>query len=613
MYSTDVARMIQAPIFHVNGDDPEAVRPGRPGWPSTTGRRSSKDVVIDMVCYRRRGHNEADNPSFTQPLMYDLIDAKRSIRKLYTEALIGRGDITMEEAEQALRDYQQQLERVFTETREAAKRPTEPGAVVRPQTTGAEPDRSRAASPTAIYRGERSSGSSTPSSTCRTGFTPHPRLLPQLASAGPRWSTAGRDRLGHRRAARVRLGADRRARRSGWPARTPAAARSASGTRCSWTGTPAPSTPRCRPSTRPSSRFYVYDSLLSEFAAVGFEYGYSVARPDALVCWEAQFGDFVNGAQTIVDEFISSGEQKWGQRSGVVLLLPHGYEGQGPDHSSARIERFLRLCAQDNMTVALPTTPANYFHLLRWQALSPRSSRWSCSRRSRCCGSRRRPRRWPTFTTGSFRPVIGDPAGLDAGRGPAGAAVLRQGLLRPGRAAGQGRPHRRRDRPAGAALPAARPRSSTAELAAYPAGAELALGPGGAGQHGRLAVHGAEAARRCSAGRSQLISLPASSAPAVGSAKSTPPARGASTRRSASADAAREPGGAGSHVLHRPGHRGAGRPARRETRSRLGWLAERLREFVDLTPEAEAPVERLATWLARLDDDELTGLDLDED
>jgi 2-oxoglutarate decarboxylase len=155
----------------------------------------------------------------------------------------------------------------------------------------------------------------------------------------------------------------------------------------------------------------VHDSLLSEFAAVGFEYGYSVARPEALVCWEAQFGDFVNGAQTILDEFISSGEQKWGQCSGVVLLLPHGYDGQGPDHSSARVERFLSLCAQGNMTVAMPTTPGNYFHLLRWQGLSGRHKPLIVFTPKSMLRLKAATSAVGDFTAGSFQPLIGAPAG----------------------------------------------------------------------------------------------------------------------------------------------------------------------------------------------------------
>jgi 2-oxoglutarate dehydrogenase E1 component len=171
-----------------------------------------------------------------------------------------------------------------------------------------------------------------------------------------------------------------------------------------------------------TARFHAYDSLLSEFAAVGFEYGYSVARPGALVCWEAQFGDFVDGAQTIVDEFISSGEQKWGQRSSVVLLLPHGYEGQGPDHSSARVERFLSLCAQDNMTVAIPTTPANYFHLLRWQALGSRRKPLIVFTPKSMLRLKAATSAVADFTQGPFRPVIGDPV-------PANPAGVRTVIL----------------------------------------------------------------------------------------------------------------------------------------------------------------------------------------
>ena len=153
---------------------------------------------------------------------------------------------------------------------------------------------------------------------------------------------------------------------------------------------------------------------------MGFEYGYSVARPDALVCWEAQFGDFVNGAQTIIDEFISSGEQKWGQRSGVVLLLPHGYEGQGPDHSSARVERFLSLCAQDNMTVAMPTTPGNYFHLLRWQCLSGRHKPLIVFTPKSMLRLKAAASPVADFTSGSFRPLVGSAQESDAGRAPRG-------------------------------------------------------------------------------------------------------------------------------------------------------------------------------------------------
>ncbi len=408
VYATDVARMIQAPIFHVNGDDPEAVvRVGRLAFEYREAFR--KDVVIDLICYRRRGHNETDNPSFTQPLMYDLIDARRSTRKLYTEALIGRGDITMEEAEQALRDYQQQLERAFTETREAAKRPIEPGAVIRPEPEAAERiDHLATATATTeeIIKRIVDTQLNLPD-----GFSVHPRLLPQLqrratavAEDAIDWGTGEILAIGsllidgHP----VRLvGQD--TRRGTFGQRHAVLVDRRTG---------AEYTP-LKQFNRGTTKLYVYDSLLSEFAAMGFEYGYSVARPEALVCWEAQFGDFANGAQSILDEFISSGEQKWGQRSSVVLLLPHGYEGQGPDHSSAKIERFLGLCAQDNMTVAQPSNPANYFHLLRWQALSGRRKPLVVFTPKSLLRLKAAASPVADFTRGNFRPIVSDPADPD--------------------------------------------------------------------------------------------------------------------------------------------------------------------------------------------------------
>ncbi|WP_405141381.1 multifunctional oxoglutarate decarboxylase/oxoglutarate dehydrogenase thiamine pyrophosphate-binding subunit/dihydrolipoyllysine-residue succinyltransferase subunit [Sphaerisporangium sp. NBC_01403] len=403
VYATDVARMIQAPIFHVNGDDPEAVvRVGRLAYEYRQTFR--KDVVIDLVCYRRRGHNETDNPSFTQPLMYDLIDAKRSIRKLYTEALIGRGDITVDEAEQALRDYQEQLERAFTETREAGKKPLEPGAVVKPAPDEVVPW-SHDDTPSAITE-ETVKRVVETQLNLPEGFTVHPRLSPLLQRRGQMVTEDSIDwAMGEALAFGSLLIDGHPVRLVGQDSR-----RGTFGQRHAVLVdrvTGEDHTP-LKSFNEGTTKFYVYDSLLSEFAAMGFEYGYSVVRPDALVAWEAQFGDFANGAQSIIDEFISAGEQKWGQRSSLVLLLPHGYEGQGPDHSSARIERFLQMCALDNMTVAQPSTPANYFHLLRWQVLSGRHKPLIIFTPKSLLRLRAAASATAEFTSGAFRPVIGD-------------------------------------------------------------------------------------------------------------------------------------------------------------------------------------------------------------
>ena len=359
LYCTDVARMVQAPIFHVNGDDPEAcIRVAQLAFEYR--QAFNKDVVIDLVCYRRRGHNEGDDPSYTQPLMYDLIEQKRSVRKLYTESLIGRGDITIEEAEQVLRDYQQQLERVFTEVREASTQPSE-------WTTVPDyPDKPAGETRTAVS-GEVMKRIADAYVTPPDGFTVHPKVMPQLQrrsaaiADGPiDWGTGEILALGSllMEGRPVRL-AGQDSRRGTFVSRfaTIIDRRNAD----EWT--PLSNL------TEDQAKFYVYDSLLSEYAALGFEYGYSVARPEALVLWEAQFGDFVNGAQTVIDEFISAGESKWNQQSGVVLLLPHGYEGQGADHSSARIERFLTMAADEAFVIAQPSTPASYFHLLRQHSL----------------------------------------------------------------------------------------------------------------------------------------------------------------------------------------------------------------------------------------------------
>ncbi|WP_353944683.1 multifunctional oxoglutarate decarboxylase/oxoglutarate dehydrogenase thiamine pyrophosphate-binding subunit/dihydrolipoyllysine-residue succinyltransferase subunit [Streptomyces sp. HUAS MG91] len=397
MYATDVARMIEAPIFHVNGDDPEAVvRVARLAFEFR--QAFNKDVVIDLICYRRRGHNESDNPAFTQPLMYDLIDKKRSVRKLYTESLIGRGDITLEEAEQALQDFQGQLEKVFTEVREAVAGASEETS---PQPQAEFPVPVQTAISQEVVKRIAESQVNIPDN-----ITVHPRLLPQLQRRASMIEDGTIDwGMGETLALGSLLLEGTPVRLSGQDSR-----RGTFGQRHAVLidrETGEDYTPLLYLSPE-QARYNVYDSLLSEYAVMGFEYGYSLARPESLVMWEAQFGDFVNGAQTVVDEYISAAEQKWGQTSGVTLLLPHGYEGQGPDHSSARVERFLQLCAQNNMTVAMPTLPSNYFHLLRWQVHNPHHKPLVVFTPKSMLRLKAAASKVEEFTTGGFRPVIGD-------------------------------------------------------------------------------------------------------------------------------------------------------------------------------------------------------------
>ena len=362
-YATDLAKGFDSPVFHVNGDDPEAVV-----WVAHLAvdyrNRFGKDVFIDLVTYRRRGHNEADDPSMTQPLMYKLIGETKSSRDQYTETLLGRGDLTEEDIERVQRDFHEQLETVFTQVREAEKgaKPKEQSGITGSQELPRGLD-------TSVDR-ELIEHIGDLFADVPDHITPHPRVKPvikrrkemsrngkidwgfaellafgSLVDGGKLVRLVGEDSLRGTFTQRhaILFDHDDHDRYS-------------------------PLEELARESGK-GGGFEAYNSALTEYAGMGFEYGYSVGNPDALVAWEAQFGDFANGAQTIIDEYVSSGEAKWGQVSSLVLLLPHGYEGQGPDHSSARIERFLQMSAEGSWTIAQPSTPANYFHLLRRHAL----------------------------------------------------------------------------------------------------------------------------------------------------------------------------------------------------------------------------------------------------
>ncbi len=356
-YPTDVAKMIQAPILHVNGDDPEAcARAARLAYDYR--ETFHRDVVIDIVCYRRHGHNEGDDPSYTQPQMYKIIDQMRSVRKIYTETLIRRGDISMEQAESELDQFNARLQTVLDEVRTIPVPSLEvvpvaeiPVDLPAPETGVAKATLLEVAKAT---------------TTAPEGFTIHPKLERQFAQRTQMLEGGDVDwALGEALAIGTLLKGGSNVRLIGQDTRRGTFSQRHAVLMDYENGTQY--VPLANLDTK--AFFTIRDSFLSEYAALGFEYGYSVESANTLVAWEAQFGDFVNGAEIIIDNFLVAAEDKWGQHASLTMLLPHGYEGQGPEHSSGRIERFLSLSARNNIRIAQPTTAAQYFHLLRSQVL----------------------------------------------------------------------------------------------------------------------------------------------------------------------------------------------------------------------------------------------------
>ncbi|MFN0110249.1 MAG: multifunctional oxoglutarate decarboxylase/oxoglutarate dehydrogenase thiamine pyrophosphate-binding subunit/dihydrolipoyllysine-residue succinyltransferase subunit, partial [Blastocatellia bacterium] len=401
IYSTDIAKMTQLPIFHVNADDVEAA------WRVLQialdfRQKFSKDVVIDLIGFRRHGHNEGDEPSYTQPLMYQRVKDHPGVRELYTQQLIREGVLTREEANQMIEVVWQSYETALASAKEivANKKPMTAPPEMKPDMDGS------AALETGVAREALDEVSRT-MSVVPQGFTINPKMVSQMSRRAKMgsgeiaidWGFAEGLAFGSliTEGTSVRLsGQD--CGRGTFSQRHAIMYDTQTGD--SWT--PLESL------EKDGVKFEVFDSSLSEAGVLGYEYGYSVVSRDGLTMWEAQFGDFANGAQVLMDQFISPSEDKWKQTSRLVMLLPHGYEGQGPEHSSARLERYLQLCAEDNMQVCYPTTPAQYFHLLRRQVrqelrkplvvMTPKSLL-------------RLPAAVSTldqFTSGGFQPVIGD-------------------------------------------------------------------------------------------------------------------------------------------------------------------------------------------------------------
>ncbi|MEO0326170.1 MAG: 2-oxoglutarate dehydrogenase E1 component, partial [Myxococcota bacterium] len=368
-YCTDITRMLRCPVFHVNGENPEAVAQVV-RLAVEYRQRFQRDVVIDLYCYRKYGHNEGDEPRFTQPTMYAAVDAKKTVREVYIDRLEGKGYVTKDEAAEIERRRRAVLEKALEETKagDYALVPGSGKGVWEGYEGG--PDREVDDVDTGVDRATLEALLTSLTETPEW-FTPHPRIKrflldkqkKMLASGeGLDWGTGENLAMASLLAAgtRVRLtGQD--VRRGTFSHRHGVIYDVKTGRRYTRLGHLTPE----------QAGLEIYDSPLSEAGVLGFEFGYSLDSPDALVAWEAQFGDFANGAQVIIDQFISSSEDKWHRLNALVLLLPHGFEGQGPEHSSARLERFLALCAEDNMFVLNCTTPAQIFHALRRQVVRP--------------------------------------------------------------------------------------------------------------------------------------------------------------------------------------------------------------------------------------------------
>jgi multifunctional 2-oxoglutarate metabolism enzyme len=362
IYSTDVARMTQLPIFHINGDDPEAAY--RVARIARNYRQEfNKDIVLDLIGFRRLGHNETDEPSYTQPLMYARVKAHPGVRTIYARRLIKEGVITEEELDQLIAERIRRYEDALARAKEIVSQQRAPQAVkVIEEIDGSE----------VIDTGvdlETVKKVAREISIVPEGFSVNPKMVSQLARRAKMGD--GTVPLDWAFAEAVAFGSlvieGTRVRLSGQDSGRGTFSQRHAVLYDTRTGQPWSPLSQLRSELNPEARFQVFDSSLSEEGVLGFEYGYSVRYADALVLWEAQFGDFGNGAQTIIDQYIAASEDTWKQTSRLTMLLPHGYEGQGPEHSSARLERYLQLCAENNLTVSYPTTPAQYFHLLRRQ------------------------------------------------------------------------------------------------------------------------------------------------------------------------------------------------------------------------------------------------------